>query len=117
MKIEIEGKFWNLDVDKAIAAKVMTEYPKSNGKIKPGDVFAHPTQKINNLLLVAGVNQYGMNPENRYQLLGMGLSCNSNPFYNKLHSLEEIEVYLIEKEMVFVKNIDDEICALVNGTY
>jgi len=114
MKIEINGKFWELNVEEAVRAKVLTRTLKNGEQIVPGDVFAHPTGNINNLLLVEAVNEYGNCKDSRFQLLGYGTKCNSNYFYEKLNSLESIKEYLVKNDMFFLKNIQNDITKLVN---
>lgn len=108
MKVTIDSKNYHLDVEKAKQAGILR--PAPHYPLLPGDVYVHVygKDKINNFLLV----QATYSPP-RYQLLGIGPQCNSGPFFDNLHTLPEIEEYLLTNDMVYCKNIHSEIKSLV----
>ena len=79
-------------------------------ELQVGDVYGQH-RSMNPFLLVQAVYQ---SEDNRnYCLLGMGCSPNSNDFFLHLHTLYEIDEYLVKHGMKFVRNINQEIAHLV----
>lgn len=109
--IEIAGEKYELDIDLAITTKsIQKANPLRSHTFSPGDVFIHPAGATVTLLLVQVI--YG---RDNYQLLGLGCCPNSNNFYHKTHSLDEIKEYLIEKGMVFKKNVNEKLLNLIRN--
>jgi hypothetical protein len=109
IEIIINGVKHLLDVDRAKELGVLSQpLPE---RLSAGDVFVHPTGRINSFLLVQAV--YGN--VNSFTLLGIGCSPNSNHFHTTLHSIDEIRKYLEENKMVFSKNVNSEIRSLVKN--
>jgi hypothetical protein len=109
-EITLDGQRYSLDITRAEELEVLKPtlppYP-----LKAGDVYSNGGG-VNNLLLVCAV--YGSHrDEERWQLLGIGLSPNSNRFYRQIHSLIEIEAELRKDRMKFVRNINAEVIDLV----
>jgi hypothetical protein len=105
--IQIDNKEYILDVDKAKKLGVLEE------SIAVGNVYIHPTGNTNPFLLVKVI--YDPQNDYCYQLLGVGCGVNSGPFFDALHSLLEIELYLKTKGMVFHKNVNYDISELVDN--
>ncbi len=76
-----------------------------NKKLTVGDVFFCPKGKYNTLVLVQAI----YNCASGYQLLGMGLSPNSNIFYGKTHTLEEICHHIDSHRMIHAGNINNKV--------
>lgn len=73
-----------------------------------GDVYYDPEGLTNPLVLVkAAYSNEG------YQLLGLGLSSNSNEFYRKTHTIGEIVEKLKDCGMIWIGNIDPDVENLV----
>lgn len=103
MKIKIQNKYYTLNAELAINLGALIE----NRTPKPGDVYIDPKKNINPFLLVRVT-------DDSYQLLGLcGVETNSGNFFEETHSLQEIEEYLNDEEMVFFKNIKEEIYDMV----
>jgi hypothetical protein len=100
-KIVIDGVNYNLDVTKAKSDGCLTE----QRELKQGDVFVRHGY-CNQLLVECAYNT-------KYQLLGMGCGVNSNDFYEKIHTLKEIEAYLDKEGYKFLKNINEQVAKLV----
>jgi hypothetical protein len=109
MKINLDGKDYELNTEKAIADGYLKLIDPPILTIKPGDVFGNGL--VNNLLVVRAI--YSEDDNRAFQILGIGVSPNSNFFYQFLHSKQEIIDYLNEKKMKFIRNITKEIEALV----
>jgi len=103
MKITIEGLNYILNTGEATRLGVLV---KQTYPLEVGDVYIHPENKYNPFLLV----QVGYKPE-KYQLLGLkgGLAPNSGEFHSSIRSLDEIEKYLRDRNMVYKKNIQPQI--------
>lgn len=107
-KLKIEGKSYELDIHAAIAHGVLSAvHEVKDGPLQVGDTFQGGGR--NPLLLVQAV----YNDPNSYQLLGLGASTNSDDFYQELHSMEEIEKYLYNGRMTFVKNVNNQIRSII----
>ena len=116
MKITLEGQNYELDAHQALAdgtLKLVGIIP-----LKAGDVYTDPKLKSCNLLLVqAGYDRSWCDKVTEsgglWQLLGIRLSCNSDTFFHKPHTLSEIKEYLNGKGMTLLKNINDKVGDLV----
>jgi hypothetical protein len=108
MKIIIDNKPYKLNVSAAINAGALVEtHDIKRNTILAGDVFRGGGL---NPFLVVRVTYSG----DDYQLLGIGCKANSGPFFDKVHSLEEIKEYLEKNRMTYVANINSEVINLVN---
>lgn len=109
--VTIAGKEYLLDIEKAKEDGYLSE-PSSLFKhdFQPGDVFNHPHGVTNPFLLV----QVGWKKD-EYQLLGLGCSTNSNLFFHTTHTIEEIRKYLMDKNMIFSRNIQATVYKLVTN--
>lgn len=106
MTITNKGEEYEIDIERVIAHGFLRKsYP-----LQPGDVYVDPTGVCNPFLLIQAFNE-----KDGFALLGMGCFTNSNPFFKTTHTTEEISGYLREKGMVFWKNINMSIAALVNN--
>lgn len=116
MYIKIKDKLLKLNVDAAQQAGALTEVRVNPEEMKAGDVFVDPKNKTNSFLLVEAVTQFQGPSEytKRFQLVGMGVNINSGQFFTSLHTLKEIAEYINKKNMVFARNINSDIEALVN---
>jgi len=74
-----------------------------------GDVYCDPRGKTNPFVLVK-VTYFG---NEGYQLLGCGLSVNSNAFFNRTHTIEEIIETVKNHGMVCVGNIEQDVTDLI----
>jgi hypothetical protein len=123
MKLIIDDKPYILNVSRAIEYGVLApaiEYAKD---IRAGDVFqTHPSGNIvtNPFLVVRSQYPNALTNTNDapcWMLLGIGCGANSNsgPFFsNGARTKAEVLAYLKERQMVFVRNIDNEVASLVN---
>lgn len=101
----INNETYVLDVDAALQADLL--HKKVEFSI--GDVFVVPSEpNINPVVVVETAYR------KRYQLLGMGLGCNSNPFYQQEHSREDIDLWLMKGKWKKVGNIQHEVAGLVH---
>lgn len=108
MIITYKGAEFDLDVERAIEAQVLKpRYP-----LKPGDVYIDPMGVCNPFLLI----QAAYEKPDSFALMGMGCTTNSNPFFSKTHTTEEIAAYLREKGMVFRDNVNMSVVALTHNS-
>lgn len=107
MNIKIENVEYELDIERAKLNGSLKRAAIKARDIRAGDVYNHPN--VNSFLVI----QATFSGDNCYQILGLGASPNSNIFFHELHTKEQIADYLNSKEMVFSKNINKDICALV----
>ena len=107
-KIEINGKKYRIDLDKALSTGSLEEIPAY--PLSAGDVYTSKDKgRTYNPVLLVRVTYSGDN----WQLLGIGASPNSGTFYDQVHTLEEIEAHLINNNLVFAKNISTHLIQLV----
>jgi hypothetical protein len=115
MKIDIGGVGYELAVERAKQLACLVEIPVY--PLVAGDVYGvnDPQLSCNPFLLVeATYVSYGENPGRVYQLCGMGVRPNSGTFFQSLHTKEEIEQFLRENGMKYLRNINHDIRSLVN---
>ena len=114
---QMDSGKWRVDVDGTLFALLDNNAVKlERPKLEPGDVYGGG--KINPLLIVKAVypESFQETPKSRiWQAMGIGLSCNSNEFYLKLHTEKEVFNYLSAHKMKFVKNIDKQVEELVKN--
>lgn len=113
-----DGEMYALYIQDAIdygLARKIPYYP-----LNCGDVYKDPTGITHNLLLIQVVDiPYSISilvnrSINAYQLIDVVWPFKGK-FYDETHSLDEIEKYLIEKKMVFHKNISEDIKKLIDS--
>jgi hypothetical protein len=99
--IEIEGVSYSLDLDKCIR----DGYIQKELAFKVGGVYVDPQRETNSFLLVQPLYvQYNeLTAKKAYALLGLkgGFASNSGPFFDELHTKEEILAYLKKQGMKF----------------
>lgn len=82
--------------------------------LNPGDVYVDPKRRTNPLLLVKILHTHS-NTDKAYQLLGIfGVDVNSNKEYQNFFTKDEAKAFLVEREMVFARNIKWEINSLID---
>lgn len=108
-KIEINGRKYRIDLDKALSTGALKEIPAY--PLNAGDVYTSRDKGYTyNPVLLVKVTYNGDN----WQLLGIGASPNSGTFYNQVHTIEEIEAHLTNHNLIFIKNISTHLAQLVH---
>lgn len=102
-------------MEEAKLEKELDELNSIEANFYPGAVFKHPTRACNPFLLAAVTYEDTNRGVEMYQLLGIGVQCNSDSFFNKIHTKEECIKYLSDRGMRFDKNINGEIKDLVKN--
>ena len=106
--VKIGGKNYIIDLDKAIEIGLCEE--ERIIKVNAGDVWVSD----NNPVLIGECIADSDSP-NRFQIFGLddGLSAYSDIHQGELASEEEVTEWLKENEYEFVRNINAQICTLM----
>ena len=101
--IHIDGKEYELDIDRAKELKILKEKYVLKETLEAGDVFIDPRPHRTNPLVLVKAIWSNERYDKAWVLLGMrgGHSPNSNDFYRELHTLEACRDHIIEEGMVF----------------
>lgn len=107
--ITIGGKELEIDLEKAKELGLCREVHQKITSFKVGDVFGRPG--LSNILITQ--SHYGYNEGKKYNLAGTyGLKLYS-AFLDGARTESEILEYLNKHKLKFVKNINEEINALI----
>jgi len=112
-KVEIDGIKYEIDVEKAESLGLLKKEVKKITSFEVGDVFKDPI--YNNKILIIQT-KFGSDHESKYDLGGYdGLKVYSDNINSGGLSFYKMVEYLNRTQQIFVKNINNEIKALINS--